>query len=120
MAPARYDAYILDIDSIENITILSKTLLEKDASSRFIFLSTDTSKAYLAFKLHADYFLEKPINETEFNFILDTIKQKIQNNNIVIKTSVGERRVRANNLNYINIVRRCLCYHLKNGTMFDG
>ena len=25
-----------------------------------------------------------------------------------------------NNLNYINIVRRCLCYHLKDGTIFDG
>ena len=25
-----------------------------------------------------------------------------------------------NNLNCINIVKRCLCYHLADGTMFDG
>ena len=23
-------------------------------------------------------------------------------------------------LNYVNIVKRCLCYHLADGTMFDG
>lgn len=77
-------------------------------------------KAYQAAKIHADYFLAKPIDIEEFILILKKIKRKIQDDNIIIKIPAGERRVRANNLNYINIVKRCLCYHLKDGTVFDG
>ena len=120
LAPVRYDAYIVDMDIIEDIPTLISTLSEKDAGCRFIFMSGDITKAYFAFKMHADYFLEKPININDLNFILNAIKQKIQHDNIIIKTSIGERRIRSNNLNYINIVKRCLCYHLKNGAMFDG
>ena len=47
-------------------------------------------------------------------------RREIKEDSIIIKIPSGERRVRINNLNYINIVRRCLCYHLKDGAMFDG
>ena len=62
------------------------------------------------------------INErrNENERIIKEIKQKVQDDHIVIKISGGEKRIRANELNYINIVQRCLCYHLTDGTMFDG
>ena len=33
---------------------------------------------------------------------------------------MGDRRIKLNNLNYINIEGRCLCYHLKDGSLLDG
>ena len=120
LVPIRYDAYIIDMDTEEDAIALGTTMREIDVGSHFIYMSSDTSKAYIAYKFHADYFLEKPIDIQELNFILTAIKQKIQEDNIIIKTPTGERRIRSNTLNYINIVKRCLCYHLKNGTMFDG
>lgn len=119
-APIRYDIYIMDIDSSEDTIALGKTMMDIDASSKFIYISSDTTKAYSIFKLHADYFLKKPIDVQEFNIILTRIKQKIQEDNIIVKIPTGERRIRSNNLNYINIVKRCLYYHLKDGTMFTG
>ena len=91
-----------------------------DIGSHFIYMYSDINQAYQAAKIHADYFLAKPIDIEEFILILKKIKRKIQDDNIIIKIPTGERRVRANNLNYINIVKRCLCYHLKDGTVFDG
>ena len=60
------------------------------------------------------------IEKEELIQILKEVKQKIQYDNIIIKVAGGERRLRVNHLNYINIVKRCLCYHLTDGNMFDG
>jgi hypothetical protein len=94
--------------------------MEIDQGSHFIFVGVDPIGAYQVSKIHGDYFISKPIDEVEFIEILKEIKQEIQEDNIIIPIPGGERRVRANNLNYINIVKRCLCYHLKDGKMFDG
>ena len=118
--PNRYDIYIMDMDSKEDAIVLGKQMMDIDAGSHFIYLSYGTSMAYKATKIHADYFLEKPISVEEFKEILHEIRQEIKEDNIIIPIPGGERRVRVNNLNYINIVKRCLCYHLKDGTMFDG
>ena len=118
--PGSYDMYIMDMDSEDDVIELGKQMMQIDVGSHFIYFCTDTNQAYRAAKARADYFLAKPIDEEEFYGVLEEIKQKIKDDNLIIKLPNGERRVRANNLNYINIVRRCLCYHLKDGTMFDG
>lgn len=118
--PGSYDMYIMDMDSADDVIELGKQMMTIDVGSRFIYFCTDTNQAYRAAKARADYFLAKPIDEKEFYEVLEEIKQKIKDDNLIIKLSDGERRVRANSLNYINIVKRCLCYHLTDGTMFDG
>ena len=118
--PGSYDMYIMDMDSVDDVIELGKQMMTIDVGSRFIYFCTDTNQAYRAAKARADYFLAKPIDEKEFYEVLEEIKQKIKDDNLIIKLSDGERRIRANSLNYINIVKRCLCYHLTDGTMFDG
>ena len=76
--------------------------------------------AQVATKARCDYFITKPYDQEEIAEILTDIRREIKEDSIIIKIPSGDRRVRINNLNYINIVRRCLCYHLKDGTMFDG
>lgn len=118
--PDSYDIYIMDMDSKSDVIELGKKMMDIDNNGHFIYIGSDTSKAYLAAKIHADYFIAKPIDNQELVDILTEIKQDVQDDTIVIKISGGERRVRANTLNYINIVKRCLCYHMTDGNMFDG
>lgn len=118
--PNSFDIYIMDMDSQDDVIDIGKQMMGIDNNARFIFIGTDKSKAHLVAKIKGDYFIDKPIDETEFEEVLQEIKEKIQEDTLVIKIASGERRVKLNELNYINIVKRCLCYHLNNGTVFDG
>lgn len=119
-ASGSYDVYIMDIDSSEDIDALSSRISEIDFSSRFIFMGTDPALACSAYKVDAESYLLKPIDKKQLFKVLTKIKQKVKEEAIIIKTPEGERRVKIPQLNYINIVKRCLCYHLKDGNVFDG
>ena len=110
----------MDMDSKDDVIELGRKMRKIDVGCHFIYLSSNTNSAYLAAKARADYFLEKPLDKQEMIQILQEIKYTVQQDNIIIKTAKGDRRIRVNQLNYINIVKRCLCYHLTDGNMFDG
>lgn len=120
MSPSRYDVYIMDMESTDDVIDLGKQIMQIDNGGYFIFVSNDPTVAHKAAKIRAHYFLTKPYEKEEFTEVLLRIRKAIKEDSIIIKIPQGERRVRINNLNYINIVKRCLCYHLKDGTMFDG
>ena len=110
----------MDMDTEEDVLSLGKQKKAMDNSSYFIYVSSNPNAAQLAAKNRADYFITKPYDEMDINEILTAIKNKIKEDSFIIKIPTGDRRIRLNNLNYVNIVRRCLCYHLKDGNMFDG
>ena len=118
--PTSYDIYIMDVDSEGDILSLGTRMMDIDIGSYFIYISDNIQNAYQAAKTCADYCLTKPIEKEDLIRVLRKIRKKVQEDNIIIKVANGERRIRANTLNYINIVKRCLCYHLKDGAMFDG
>ena len=118
--PNRYDVYFMDMDCGEDTPKIGKQMKQIDGGGEFVYMSANPNAAYLATKARADYFITKPFDEVELIEILAEIRKEVKEDSIIIKIPSGDRRVRINNLNYINIVRRCLCYHLKDGTMFDG
>ena len=120
MIPNRYDVYFMDMDSTNDATVLGNNRRLIDEGSQFVYMSINPNVAHIAAKVRSDYFITKPFDKEEIAEILNEIKKEIKEDSIIIKIPSGERRVRINNLNYINIVRRCLCYHLKDGAMFDG
>lgn len=120
VTPGSYDIYIMNIDSSEDIDALSARMNEIDSGSRFVFMGTDPALACSAYKVDAENYLLKPIDKTQIFKVLSKIKQKIKDEAIIIKTGEGDRIVKIPQLNYINIVKRCLCYHLKDGNVFDG
>ena len=120
MIPNRYDVYFMDMDSTNDATVLGKNRRLIDEGSQFVYMSINPNVAHIAAKARSDYFITKPFDKEEIAEILNEIKKEIKEDSIIIKIPSGERRVRINNLNYINIVRRCLCYNLKDGAMFDG
>jgi DNA-binding LytR/AlgR family response regulator len=120
IVPNRYDVYFLDMDSEKSAIDLGKKMREIDRGSEFVYMSANPNVAHIAAKARSNYFITKPFDKEDIDEILTEIKSEIRQDSIIIKIPSGDRRVRLNNLNYINIVRRCLCYHLKDGTMFDG
>lgn len=118
--PAKYDIYLIDMDTDEDSLSLGSQLMNIDDNGYFVLFSQEPANAYRATKIHAHYFLDKPFNKEEVFKVLTKIRKRVREDSIIIKTPLGERRVRVHNVNYINIVKRCLCYHLQDGTMFDG
>lgn len=118
--PGSYDIYIMDMDSEDDVIDLGKQMMEIDHGSYYIYISNNENVAHKAAKIHSDYFLTKPLDIEELTSILREIRQEIKEESIIIKTAEGERRISVSNLNYINIEKRCLCYHLKDGNIFDG
>ena len=118
--PNRYDVYFIDMDSAEDGIQVGVQLAELDDSGYFVYFSENPLNAHRAIKFGAYHFLDIPFEPEEITKVLLRIRKQVKEDSIVIKTPLGERRVRINNVNYINIVKRCLCYHLKDGTVFDG
>ena len=120
LIPNRYDVYFIDMDTEEDSAELGESLRKIDRGSKFVYMSINPNKAQRATKARCDYFITKPFDKIELIEILTEIKEDIRQDSFIIKIPSGERRVRVDDLNYVNIVRRCLCYHLKDGNMFDG
>lgn len=120
LAPCRYDVYIMDMDSTDDVIQLGKQMREIDTGSHYIYIGSQECHAQKATKARCDYFVSKPIDKDDMIDILKEVRQEIKDDSIIIKTASGERRIRVKHLNYINIVKRCLCYHLTDGAMFDG
>ena len=118
--PNRCDLYILDMDSQDDAISLAKEMKVINPDCKFIYSSNDADNAKIAVKAKANYFVLKPYEKEEIIEILHLVRKEIREDSIIIKIPQGERRIRINNLNYVNIVKRCLCYHLKDGAMFDG
>ena len=120
ITPGSYDIYIMDIDSSEDINALKARMGEIDSGSYFIFMGTDPTLACSAYKVDAESYLLKPVDKAQIFKVLSKIKQKVKDEVIIVKTGDGDRRVKIPQVNYINIVKWCLCYHLKDGNVFDG
>ena len=117
--PHSFDVYFMDMECSDNVIQLGKQMMDIDHKSHFIYFSKLESNAYFSAKIRADYFLKKPIDPEDVEGILSDIKKEIKNESIIIQTAVGERKVYIQQLNYVNIIKRCLSYHLMDG-VFDG
>lgn len=118
----KFDVYIIDVDLPEMTGIeLAKTIREQgDDLGKIIFAGSAAEQAMTAYQVDANAFLLKPVQKEALFKVLDKVRNEIKKSTIILKTPVGERRVHIDNLNYINIVKRCLCYHLRDGNLFDG
>lgn len=101
--------------NIVNIDTYKQTTIE-DSTTYYIFIGNDLSKIVLKNNACNNYFVQKPVDYEKLDEILFHIRRKIQNNFICIQTTEGDQRLQINELNYVNIEGRNLCYHLANGT----
>ena len=119
-APHSYDLYIIDMDSQIDTVELGLKLADIEKGRKFIYIANDINRAFQVTAILADGFLPKPVPADNLKRIIGKIQSLIKSNCVVIQTTIGERRVYINNINYIHIVKRCLCYHLTDNSIFDG
>ena len=117
--PHSFDVYFMDMECNDDVIKLGKQMMDIDHKSRFIYFSSFESNAYYSAKIRADYFLKKPIDPEDVEGILSDIKKEIKNESVIIQTAAGERKVYVQQLNYVNITKRCLSYHLMD-CVFEG
>lgn len=121
----RYDIYIMEVSmpDMNGISIAEELRLEGDRGI-IIYLSKDTKDAYQAFKVKARDYILKPQLEERLNEALDEIIYELMHMNpspvIEIKFKTGLMRVPVNNITYVDVVDRALCFHMENGRELIG
>lgn len=115
--PEKVDVYLIVINNKVSLEFLQQHLM---INARIIFINNGASFIYTAHEIRPYVYLSEPIDIDKFYRLLEFIRERIRATNVVIKIPLGERRIPAEDIQYIHIVKRCLCYHLKNGTVFNG
>lgn len=108
--PPNFDIYIIDID-----TFYEKLVIDNANKSYFIFVGNNLSNIFINNEMANNYFITHPIDGDKLKEIIEHIRKKIQRNCIVVRTVDGITKLSINEVNYINIEDRNLCYHLTSG-----
>lgn len=89
---------------------------------KFIFSTSDIKDIIEIVQVHPEqYLLLSPIEQDSLSKVFENIKAKIKRNAVVVKLAHAEdRRIKLQDLNYIDIVGRNIRYHLSDGREFDG
>lgn len=89
---------------------------------KFVFITNDIKDILDIVQIHPDeYLLLAPIEEESLWKVFDNVKLKIKRIAVIIKLAHTEdKRIYIKDLNYINIIKRNLRYHLADGREIDG
>ena len=120
----QYDIYLMEVamPTMNGIT-LAQQLRSNGDRGIIIYLTYDIGSAYLAFQVRAADYLLKPIQSERFKQAMDAAFIELNRENvspvIELKTKAGLMRVPVDNITYVNVVGRALCFHLINGTQLQ-
>lgn len=115
---ARYDPYqiyILDIVMPEmNGLELAVTLRMLKDMGKIIFLTSTPDYAVASYDVDAFYYLLKPAEKDKIFSVLDrAIKSVAEAPTFEVKTKKGSVKMRLDDITYVDLVDRCLHFHLK-------
>lgn len=128
-----FDIYVLDMimPGIRGIDLAEKLRALGDRG-RIIYLTATSEYAVDSYRVGAFFYMLKPISQKGLDEVLDRavseiIREKFTDDStqlsgqrISIKTRDGVVLVSAEDINYIDIVNRAPCYHLRNGKTLCG
>lgn len=120
--PLNFDIYLLDIvfPGDMNGIKLGKLIKAVDPRADIVYISCDKEYAFEAYKVRAVNYLLKPIGREELYSLLDELYIHAQQNRYILKTPEGSRKIILDDLIYVNIGRRSLLYHMRDGTVLEG
>ena len=108
--PKEIDLILLDIDLYELLALPVKL------RQKVIALSDNADKATMAYTNHVLGYIPKPLTKSIIqNLLVETIA-KHETETIVVNTTEGYVKINVENINYVDIIKRNLCYHLNNNT----
>lgn len=108
--PKEIDLILLDIDLYELLALPVKL------RQKVIALSDNADKATMAYTNHVLGYIPKPLTKSIIqNLLIETIA-KHETATIVVNTREGYVKINVENINYVDIIKRNLCYHLNDNT----
>lgn len=116
-----YDIYILETKVLElNAFYVARELRKQYKHCKIIYYTENKSNAISAFEVGADNYLIKPASKEKFDSCLDAAIASVESVRefklIEIKSSIGYMRISTEDIAYVNLSKRALCYHLRDGT----
>ena len=109
-----FDIVLLDIEmqGIDGMET-ARRLREKDEKVCLLFVTHLANFAVEGYSVHALDFLVKPVSYENFGMKLERARKK----EILIAATQGERRVRIDELFYVEVMNHTLLYHTKEGVL---
>ncbi len=120
----RYDILILDVvmPLITGIEVAAE-IRKSNNLSKIVFLTSSREFAVDSYKVNAFYYLLKPIKKEELIPILEMACADIvdkREKGIIIKSKMCLTKVFYHRLEYIEVLRRTLFFHLTNGEVLES
>lgn len=117
----QYDIYILETSMPDiNGFYIARELRTRYRDCKIIYYTTNRNSALNAFEVYADNYVIKPAAAEKFDSVMDNVIKSIERNNtstlIEVRVSSGYMRIATDEIAYVNIVNRSLCYHMQDGT----
>lgn len=119
-AKGAFDVYLLDVIMPEENGIeLGLRIRELDQRGRIFYLTSSPDFAVDSYQTKASGYLLKPLDREMLFRSLDEVREQLARENetyITIKLMDGLQRVPLREIMYVELVRRCVQYHLWDGT----
>ncbi len=118
----QFDIYILET-LLPNINgfYIGRELRSMHNTCKIIYYTQNTQAALTAYEINADNYILKPASPDRFNTILDAAIDDLRRENKIllfnVKVKEGYTRLCADDVAYVNIIRRTLCYHMTDGSV---
>lgn len=114
-----YDIYVLDVimPELNGVQLAERLRMKKD-NGIIIFLTTSKEYAVDSYMVDAFHYLLKPIKK---EYLYDALKKaaekllKRRTKAISVKKKCDTKLVSFDEIYYVELVRKCLCFHVVNG-----
>lgn len=108
--PKEIDLILLDVDLYELLALPAKL------RQKVIALSENADKAAMAYENHVLGYVPKPLTKSIIQGLLVEAVAKHEVDTAIVNTVDGYVKINAADINYVDIVKRNLCYHLVDNT----
>lgn len=115
-SPISYDLILLDIEMEgKNGIEIAQELRTFNTDSKIVFITNSTSIDHLqqGYKVKADRYLVKPINQQEFNFEINSvIKDQLVDNKFILDKRISPYKLYLKDIIYIEFYNRKTIIHM--------
>lgn len=119
-----FDVYLLDVIMPgENGITLGLSIREFDQGGHIIYLTASPDFAVDSYRTRASDYLLKPLERDRLFQTLDTLLERMSQEGrgfVTIKTREGLRRLPLGSIVYGELVKRCVHYHLSDGSVLES
>lgn len=122
-APGEFDLYLLDVlmPTLNGIE-LAKEIRSFDRAAHIIFLTSSPEFAVESYSVKASNYLLKPVSTELLAASLDELLEEAslrQEKYVVLRSSIGIRKIRLSQIVYAEAQERRILYHLENGEVLE-